>query len=168
MEDNNLKTRKVKGSMEFKPDDALVFTPYGKGEPMYEYIKGDKSGRNSALMRTLGEKRQTLVARLRVPADATDPAADLRDELEKVLKGLPASRKARAPKGRVMLDDNYALVRHNERAGRIEMAVTIDLHEIIDFIDKFNKICVEINKCLHFNSDSLRKQCIALATASTK
>ena len=31
MERNKLTTKKVKGAMEFKEEDALIFTPYGKG-----------------------------------------------------------------------------------------------------------------------------------------
>ena len=96
MNDNKQKPKKIRGTMEYYDDDRLLFTPQGTGQPQYESLK--KSG-GSALMRTTGEKTRSLVAHLKVPADAVDPAADLRDQLEKCLKALPGHHAEPAPRG---------------------------------------------------------------------
>ena len=50
-----------------------------------------KASPNGSLSRTTGEKQPSWCVRLKVPVGVTDPAADMRDELEKVLKALPES-----------------------------------------------------------------------------
>ena len=164
MESKKLEIKKVKGTMEFQPEDKLVFTPQGKGQPQYEQIKKTA---NDALTRTTGEKTQSLVAHLKVPADATDPAAALRDQLENVLKALPQKGKEPAPRGRKLLEKEGLDVRLNAK-GSLEIGVKIDLRENADYIKKFYETMTEISKCLHYNEDSVRKLCIALATSSTK
>ena len=57
MATNELKTKKVRGTMEYLPEDKLVFTPHGTGQPQYEKLKTTAT---SALMRTTGEKTQSL------------------------------------------------------------------------------------------------------------
>lgn len=165
MATKELKTKKVRGTMEYLPEDKLVFTPHGTGQPQYEKLKTTPS---SALMRTTGEKTQSLVAHLKVPADAVDPAADLRDQLENVLKALPQSQRMASLRGRRLMDEDYCQVRHNQSQGRIEIGITIDLTRDVNFEQKFYKTSMEISQCLLYNRDSLKKQCIALANASTK
>ena len=122
--------------MAIHPEHRLVFTPQGKGQPQYEEIKKTTNG---ALMRTTGEKTQSLVAHLKVPADATDPAADLRDQLENVLKALPQQGKSPIPKGRRLLSNDGVEVRQNAK-GFLEIGVKIDLRENVDYMKKFYEI----------------------------
>ena len=100
MNENKQKPRKIRGTMEYYDDDRLLFTPQGTGQPQYESLK--KSG-GDALMRTTGEKTRSLVAHLKVPADTTDPAADFRDQLDKVLKGLPGLPSEPVLRGRKLM-----------------------------------------------------------------
>ena len=164
MATNELKTKKVRGTMEYLPEDKLVFTPHGTGQPQYEKLKTTAT---SALMRTTGEKMQSLVAHLKVPANAVDPASDLREQLEKVLKALPATGEAPVPRGRRLMKKDGVEVRLNAK-GSLEIGVKIDLGENADYIKKFYEIMTEINKCLHYNEESVSKLKHALATSSTR
>ena len=164
MESKKQEIKRIRGTMAIHPEHRLVFTPQGKGQPQYEEIKKTTNG---ALMRTTGEKTQSLVAHLKVPADATDPAADLRDQLENVLKALPAKGEAPVPRGRKLLEKDGVEVRLNAK-GSLEIGVKIDLRENADYIKKFYEIMTEINKCLHYNEESVSKLKHALATSSTR
>jgi hypothetical protein len=168
METNNQKINTLRGKLDEYKDGCHVFTPAGQGSPQLEFIKGDKGGKKSSLARTTGEKTQSLIARLRIPADAPDPTASLYDELENLVKALPISSRKATLKGRKLMDNDHAKVCLNMKDGRIEMAMTIDLRESIDFIKNFNSICMEINKCLYYNSTTIQNQCRALASSSTK
>ena len=85
MEDNNQKVRQIKGSMKLFPSDRMEFTPYGQGEPQMERVEATA---NSSLTMTTREKQQFWCVRLKVPVGVTDPAADMREEQENVLKPL--------------------------------------------------------------------------------
>ena len=52
--------------------------------------------------------------------------------------------------------------------GSLEIGVKIDLRENADYIKKFYEIMTEINKCLHYNEESVSKLKHALATSSTR
>ena len=134
MEANEQKTKTLKGSMKFFKDDRLEFTPYGQGEPMFTEIR--KAG-DGSLMRTTGEKRQSLVARLKVDANAADPAADLRDQLEKVLKGLQESQRKPRLRGRFLKNSDELKVRLDERDGTISVLMTLDVRSK-NYVQKFN------------------------------
>ena len=168
METKNQKINTLRGKLDEYTDGCHVFTPAGQGSPQLEFIKGDKGGKKSSLSRTIGEKTQSLIARLRIPADAPDPTASLYDELENLVKALPQSRQKATLKGRKLLDKEHAKVCLNMKGGRLEMALTIDLRENIDFIKKFNSICMEINQCLYYNMTLIQNQCRALASSSTE
>ena len=167
MTTNEKKINELRGKLTEYEGGMHIFRAAGKGEPQLEFIKGDKGGKKSSLARTTGEKTQSLVAHLKVPADATDPAADLRDQLENVLKALPQQGKSPIPKGRRLLSNDGVEVRQNAK-GFLEIGVKIDLRENVDYMKKFYEIMTEISKCLHYNADSLKRQCIALASSSTK
>ena len=128
MESKKQEIKRIRGTMAIHPEHRLVFTPQGKGQPQYQEIKKTTNG---ALMRTTGEKTQSLVAHLKLPADATDPAADLRDQLENVLKALPQQGKSPIPKGRKLLEKDGIVVRLTAK-GRLEIGVKIARGEKAD------------------------------------
>jgi len=168
MTTNEKKINELRGKLTEYEGGMHIFRAAGKGEPQLEFIKGDKGGKKSSLSRTIGEKTQSLIARLRIPADAPDPTASLYDELENLVKALPQSRQRATLKGRRLMDKEHAKVCLNMKGGRLEMALTIDLRENIDFIKKFNSICMEINQCLYYNMTLIQNQCRALASSSTE
>ena len=160
MTTNEKKINELRGKLTEYEGGMHIFRAAGKGEPQLEFIKGDKGGKKSSLARTTGEKTQSLIARLRIPADAADPTAALYDELENLVKALPPSKRRATLKGRKLMDQDHAKVHLDMKGGRLEMALTIDL--------RVNTICMEINKCLYYNSTTIQKQCRALASSSTK
>ena len=164
IEPNTQKPKTLKGSMKYFSDDRLEFTPYGLGTPVYTDVR--KAGGGS-LMRTTGEKQQSLVAHLKVDADCADPAADLRDQLEKVLKGLPDSQRKPRQRGRFLRNDDELKVRLDEKEGTVSVLILLDVRNK-NIEQKFNSLSMEVNKCLHYNEDSLKKLCRALASVSTK
>ena len=136
MESKKQEIKRIRGTMAIHPEHRLVFTPQGKGQPQYEQIKKTTNG---ALMRTTGEKRQSLVARLKVDANAADPAADLRDQLEKVLKGLPESQRKPRLRGRFLKNSDELKVRLDERDGTISVLMTLDVRSK-NYVQRFNAV----------------------------
>jgi hypothetical protein len=136
MEDNNQKIRQIKGSIKLFPSDRMEFTPYDQGEPQMERVKATPNG---SLSRTTGDKQQSWCVRLKVPVEVTDPAAEMRDELEKVVKALPESRRKPSPKGRTLMNQDGCQVTLNRSKGRIEIGMTIDLTTVINVKQFFTK-----------------------------
>jgi hypothetical protein len=164
MEANEQKLKEVKGKMSLFKSDKMVFTPYGQGDPVYAEVK--KVG-GASLARTLGEKTQSLVARLKVDALAADPAAELRDQLEKVLKGLPDPQRKPRLRGRFLRNDADLKVRLDERDGTLSVLIQLDVRNK-NIVQNFNRLSMEVNKCLDYNEISLKKLARALTTCSTK
>ena len=164
MEANEQKPRQVKGHLKVWKDDRMEFTPFGQGDPVYAEIKKVGGG---SLARTTGEKQQSLVARLKVDALAADPAAELRDQLEKVLKGLPDSQRKPRLRGRFLKNTDELKVRLDEKEGTISVLILLDVRSK-NYVQKFNLLSMEVNKCLDYNEDSMKKLARVLTTASTK
>ena len=162
---NRKKLKDLRGKMRVFDDDSMEFTPQGTGQPMYEAVR--KSG-GGALMRTTGEKTQSLVAHLKVSADADDPAAELRDQLENVLKALPDSRKEARDRGRFLKNTEALKMRFDPQKGEVVIRMAIDLATTRDIEKTYYTICMESIKCLHYNSDFLKKQQSARVNDSTK
>ena len=156
--------KKLRGTATFYTTGSVEFTPQQEGSPRFEPLK---KTRNGALMRTTGEKQQSMVAHLKVPADSTDPAAELQDELEKLLKTLPEYHGEPRPRGRTLCRKEGAVFAYNGKKGCIEIALTIDLRQHVDYMKEFYKLTNELSQCLHINDDFLREQCRALAKCST-
>ena len=148
-------TKAVKGTMTFHDGDRLTFTPYGKGEAQYETLKKTTGG---ALMKTVGEKTQSLVARLKVPATAEDPAADLRDQLERVIRELPGVEAPPPPRGRILRNADGLTVSVDYGQETIGITMIIDLATTKDVMGKYLKMSMEATKCLQYNSDSLKRR----------
>ncbi len=163
MNDNKQKPKKIRGTMEYYDDDRLLFTPQGTGQPQYESLK--KSG-GGALMRTTGEKTRSLVAHLKVPADAVDPAADLRDQLEKCLKALPGHHAEPVLKGRKLMATDSCSVTVNQAKGQLEIRMTIGLRENPYYLKNFYTNMTKVSTCLDSNSSFLKPLVHARGTSS--
>jgi hypothetical protein len=165
MEDNKKKIKKLRGSATMHDDGNFTFTPFAEGEPQREVMK--RSG-DSSLCRTQGEKRQSVIAHLKVPADSKDYVADLYDALGKLTKDQQTSMKSPTPKGRILeANDDYRLTLSNKE-GKLFLSLAIDLAKDADFMKKFNDLTYRISQCLYYNETSVRQLCRALATSSSK
>ncbi|MBQ4386851.1 MAG: hypothetical protein II822_04545 [Prevotella sp.] len=160
-----MKFKTIKGSTKLFEDNSYTFTPYGEGEPQSEEIK--KVG-DARLSRSTGQKTQSVIAHLKVKADCPDVTAALFEQLQNLTKGQWESLKVAVPQGRILeKNDDFRLV-YNQTQGRLNCLLTIDLGQDVDYMKKFNNINYKISQCLYFNEDFLKKQCRALASASTK
>lgn len=165
MKQNELIERKLRGSATLFKDGSWEFTPQGHGSPRFEEVV--KVGQ-SALCRTAGLERQSLIAHLKVDASEVDQAAALQAELDKITRKLPGQPAVSTPRGRVLLKEEGVLVAQNATKGQLEVLLTIDLRKYVDFMKEYYKLTNLISRCLHYNEDSTRQLCRALAKSSTK
>ena len=73
--------KKNKGTVSHYDDDSFEFSPYGKGEPVYDHSY--KVG-VSTLGLTKGAGKQNYIAHLKCKADEPDPLGALQDQLTKL------------------------------------------------------------------------------------
>ena len=77
--------KKMRGTARIFDDDSMEFRPYEAGKPVQ---KGVKKARKSSFYSTEGEKDSSYVMHLRVDRNATDPAAELSEDFDKLIKNL--------------------------------------------------------------------------------
>ena len=65
--------------------------------------------------------------------------ADLRDQLEKVLKGLPESQRKPRLRGRFLKNSDELKVRLDERDGTISVLMTLDIRSK-NYVQRFNAV----------------------------
>ena len=164
MVSNTLIEKKMKGSATQYKGGAFEFTPYGEGTAVY--AKLSKVG-NCSLSKTTGEKDVNYVAHLKTPANSPDPAADLRDQLEKLVQSLEKGTRKVTPRGRTLAKEEGYVCTLNATKGTIEIGIAIDLREHVDYVNYFNKLSINLSKCLQFNDTSIRTLCKELAKTST-
>ena len=75
--------KKIRGTVSQFEDDSLEFTPYGKGEPVYEdsYKVGE-----AFIGKTKGKGRQSYVAKLKCDTTEADPCEVMHQQLDKLAK----------------------------------------------------------------------------------
>ena len=124
---------------------------------------------------TKGSKRQTRCVHLTVDAKDPDPVRKLYKQMDEVIEQarqeghtLPQYKPKAAPRGTVLEKTPDYTCALNETQGHVEISITIDLAKDVDFCDKLYHNYVEISKCLHYNEDSLKKQCKLLAKSGKK
>ena len=141
------------------------FTPEGEGKPTYESVQ--KFG-SSSLCRTSGEKKKSVIAKLKVDEDSQDLATDLQRELDKILETLPKTSTRPKPRSRILSKSDALIVALNEKEGTLQTLMTIDLKESVDYMKEFYKLVNSTSRCLDINETSV-KQCVrALLNSSTK
>ncbi len=122
---------------------------------------------------TKGSKKKSRCVHLKVDANDPDPVRKLYKQMEDVLdqarrdgQELPEYKGKTAPKGSVLEKNADYTCALNETQGHVEISIVIDLAKDVDFCDKLYHNYVNISKCLHYNEDSLKKQCRLLAKRS--
>ena len=75
--------KKCKGTVSHFNDDSLEFTPYGKGEPVYEasYKVGAAT---LGITKSKANANSNYVAKLKAAADSADPIEDMHAQLDKL------------------------------------------------------------------------------------
>ena len=123
---------------------------------------------------TKGSKKKTRCIHLSVDANDPDPVRKLYKQMDDVLEQakrdgqeLPEYKPKAAPRGTVLEKTPDYTCALNETQGHVEISITIDLAKDVDFCDKLYHNYINISKCLHYNEDSLKKQCKLLAKRSS-
>lgn len=123
---------------------------------------------------TKGTKKQTRCIHLSVDSKEKDPVGKLYQQLDGVLaqarrsgQELPEYKTLRQPKGSVLERTPDYTCSVNNTQGVIEISMTIDLSKDVDFCDKLYRNYLMMNRCLHYNEDSLKRLCRQLARRGT-
>lgn len=146
--------RKVRGTATIFGDNRIEFQPQAEGAPQR---KDEKRKGLSAFYRTSGEKESSIVAHLRVPADCSDPAAVMFDELQHFTRDMQ-QKEPKLPQCRKLYESENVSVWHRrgEHAVAVYMKIATDSDEDLSSI-LFN-LTSEVNKCLVINRTSLKKR----------
>ena len=142
-------TGAIRGLVRKYNDNSFDFTPYGKGEPVYEEQQKFKNGVTIAKTRGVNGKKV-----VRIQLEPTD--VDLFDacvkKLGEVLPEAPGIELLRS-KAMLLLGPDIQMV-HDRKAGRVvvRMEVEVDTCERMQkrFFNLFNQInlCLAINKTI--------------------
>ena len=159
--------KKTKGTVSQYKDDSFEFTPYGKGEPVYEHSY--KVG-EAQIGLTKGKGKQNFVAKLKCSADESDPCEVMHQQLDKLAaKEWPDREKADTkPRGKVLLNENGAYMAVDAKRGLISIHLDIDLSESCDYGHKIANFIIKSNQCLYINQDLVRRAARATAKPSNK
>ena len=159
--------KKRKGTVSHYDDDSFEFSPYGKGEPVYDHSY--KVG-VSTLGLTKGAGKQNYIAHLKCKADEPDPLGTLQDQLQKLAaKEWPEKEvKPFAPRTKVLLQSNGMYVAVDERKKTVSLHLDLDISESCDYAQRLSTFIIAINQCLYINQDLLRRVCLATKKPSTR
>ena len=124
------------------------------GEPMQKVLS--KSG-DAKLYETNG-KKPMMVAHLTTRADASDPLADLYDQLDAMAAKHKTSKKPQRQRGRKLLDEENAHVTLSQKERKVQMLLSIDLAKTPDYQNELIKLMQKISQCFLINQAFLRPQ----------
>ena len=157
--------KKSKGTVSHFDDDSFEFSPYGKGEPVYDHSHKVGAG---TLGLTKGTGRHNYIAHLKCSADEPDPFGTLQQQLEKLAaKEWPEKEILPVkPRTKILLQSDGKYVAVDERKKTISLHLDIDISESCDYGQRISNFIIETNQCLYINQDLLRRVCRATAKPS--
>ena len=143
-------TGAIRGLVRKYNDNSFDFTPYGKGEPVYEEKQDFKNGVTIAKTRGVNGKKV-----VRLMLDNTD--VDLFDacvkKLGEVLPEAPDLEPLRA-KAMLLLGPDIQMVL-NRKAGKVVVRMEVDVARCEKMQKKFFNLFNQINLCLAINKTTL-------------
>ena len=144
--------RKIRGTLTIKAEDDLEFRAQrSTGISSQEEISKTAAGK---LYRTVGEKKNTMVAHIVIPDGETDPRAFLYETVEKLTRDMQSKAKPRL-KGKLILDEPNARVTLSKKESRIEMVLGIDLKATPNYQSALMNLMYKLNQCFAINQTSL-------------
>ena len=157
--------KSTKGTVRHYGDDSLEFTPYGKGEPVYDH--SHKVGA-ATLGLTKGTGKQNYIAHLKCSADEADPFGKLQDQLEKLAAREWPEKKLMPvkPRTKILLNADGKYVSVDEKKKVLSLHLDIDLSEDCECVSKISNFVIETHQCLYINQDLLRRVCLATGKPS--
>lgn len=139
-------TIKRKGVYRIYDDDSVEFSPYGEGAGIQKDVK---KVRKSSMYETEGDK-SSYVMHLKVDKNATDPAGELTDDFEKLVKNLDPKR-VPALRGRILLNTDTCQVVLNKPRAAIEIKIKISLQGDKSYKEELFNTNFEIQRCFTTN-----------------
>ena len=158
MEQKKENTRKetgtIRGMVRRYSDQSFEFTPFGKGEPVYQEQHKYKNGVTVATTRGANPKR---VVRMEVAADAPDLYHACMEKLDEALPAATAVplRKKRAL--RTLMTEGGASVTLDEAKGLIRMETEINLGATPNYKNQFFNLFNLMNQCFAINELLLKR-----------
>ena len=143
--------RKVKGTAIFHADDSVEFTPQGEGTAVQRNVK--KRG-ESRFYETEGEKQSSYVAHLKVNRNATDPAAEMFEQLDFLTKPLQR-QESKLPRNKALLDLPGVRVWHRRQENKVIVMMEITPTATGELSSQLLKLTQDVNKCFAINRTSL-------------
>ena len=143
-------TGAIRGLVRKYNDNSFDFTPYGKGEPVYEEKQEFKNG--VSIAKTRGNTGKRVV---RIQLEPTD--VDLFDtcvkKLGEVLPEAPDIELLRS-KAMLLLGPDIQMV-HDRKAGKVVVRMEVDVDTSERMQKRFFNLFNQINLCLDINKTTL-------------
>lgn len=144
--------RKIRGTLTIKADDDLEFRAQrSTGVSSQEEIAKTATGK---LYRTVGEKKNSMVAHITVPDGEQDVRAFLYDSVDKLTQGLQTKARPRL-RGRILTQNDSLRVTLNQKERQVEVVMSIDLNRTPNYNDRLMKLMYETSQCFAINQTSL-------------
>lgn len=146
--------RKVRGTLTIKDGDDMEFKAQREtGLSSQEEISHT---RVSKMYRTVGEKKNKVVAHICIPNDVNDRRAFLYDEIDKLTSGEITKAKPKL-KGRSLCSDEEVSVTANEGKKLVEVTLHINVGTYPDYVSRLLTLMQRVNKCFAINQTFLAR-----------
>ena len=167
MEQKKENTRKeagtIRGMVRRYSDHSFEFTPFGKGEPVYQDQHKYGNGVTVATTRGASPKK---VVRIEVPADAPDVPFACMDKLTTAFGGEEPSLIV-GMRGRQLMKDDTGMIVLNQKKGLLMMEMSIDLTQTPNYQSQLFNLFNRMNQCLAIN-ETLLKSAVRAHVANLK
>ena len=146
--------RKIRGTLTIKAEDDMEFRAQrSSGISSQQEISHT---REAKLYRTVGEKKNTIVAHISMPADTQDRRAYLYEQVDKLTADEPTKARPKL-KGRRLLSDEEVTVTTCEKEGRVQVVLDIDVARYPDYTSRLLTLMQRVNQCFATNQISLAR-----------
>lgn len=149
---------KVRGTATFIKEDGEVrdfeFVGQQPGVPVQRSVK--KRG-ESRFYETEGEKQSSYVAHLKVAKDATDPVAEMQEQLDYFTRSMRKTEQ-KPPRSKALLDKPGVTVWHRQKEHKVIVRMEIMTDTGQELSGQLFNLTSEVNKCFAINRVSLSRQ----------
>ena len=140
--------KKLRGTARFFEDESFDFTPQQKKETPVQ--RDVMKVRKSSFYQTNGEKESSMVMHLNVPANTTDPVAELTEDFDKLMKKI-SPKAGKKLSGKKIMDNGATTVTVNMKQHLMQVDINIDLQQNPHFKDFLYQQVFDIIRCFISN-----------------
>ncbi len=146
--------RKLRGTLTIKDCDDLEFrADRVTGLSSQEEIAKTRDGK---LYRTVGEKKRSTVAYIKVPDDVVDIPAFIYENVEKLTRGMETKARPKLRGKCLMKNDDISIVL-NKKVRMLEVNFRIELERYPAYNNRLITLMQRISQCFASNMDSLTR-----------